>query len=63
MGKADDLGEVLFEFRHVGNAVKVTAIHVDSNTEICLVGAPAASEYALKQAALRKLIYVLGQRG
>lgn len=53
------LGEVLFEFRRVGNVVKVSAIHVETNTEICLVGAPSAGEYGLKQAALRKLAYVL----
>ena len=34
------LGEVLFEFGRLGNVVKVTAIHVATDTEICLVGAP-----------------------
>jgi hypothetical protein len=58
---ADDLGEVLFEFRRVGAVVKVTAIHAASGTEIVLVGAPAAGDYALKMAAIRKLIYVMGQ--
>ncbi len=53
------LGEVLFEFRRIGNAVKVSAIHVDSDTEVCLVGSPAAGEHALKQAAINKLVYVL----
>lgn len=57
-----DLGEVLFEFRRVGAVVKVSAIHVRTDTEVCLVGAPAAGETALKMAAIRKLIYVLGQR-
>jgi hypothetical protein len=57
------LGEVLFEFRRVGNVVKVSAIHVASDTEVCLVGAPAAGEHALKMAAVNKLIYVLGKRG
>jgi len=56
-------GDVLFEFRRVGDAVKVSAIHVDTDTEICLVGAPQVGEHALKQAALRKLAYVLGRRG
>ena len=40
----------------------MTAIHVASNTEICLVGAPVVGEHALKLAALRKLTYVLGQK-
>ena len=54
-------GEILFEFRQIGNVVKVTAIHVDTNTEVCLVGAPSAGEYALKLAALRKLASVLAR--
>jgi len=56
------LGEVLFEFRRVGNVAKVSAIHVDSDTEVCLVGSPAAGELALKEAAINKLIYVLAKR-
>jgi len=56
------LGEVLFEFHRVGNVVKVSAIHVATGTEISLVGSPAAGEYGLKMAAIRKLTYVLGKR-
>jgi hypothetical protein len=56
------IGEVLFEFRRVGNAVKVTALHVATDTEISMVGPPAAGEHVLKAAALRKLTYVLAQR-
>jgi hypothetical protein len=56
------IGEVLFEFQRVGNAVKVSAIHVDTNTEISLIGPPAAGEYGLKMSALRKLMYVLNKR-
>jgi hypothetical protein len=59
---AEPLGEVLFEFRRVGNVVKVTAIHVETDTEICLVGAPAAGEHGLKMAAINKLKYVLAKR-
>ena len=55
-------GEILFEFRRLGNVVKVSAVHVESNTEICLVGAPSVGEYALKKAAIRKLAYVLGRQ-
>jgi hypothetical protein len=58
-----DLGEVLFEFRRIGASVKVSAIHAASGTEISLVGAASAGEYALKAAALRKLAYVLVGRG
>lgn len=57
-----ELGEVLFEFLRVGGTVKVTAIHAASGTEVVLVGAASAGEYALKMAAMRKLAFVLGQQ-
>jgi hypothetical protein len=56
------LGEVLFEFRRIGNVVKVSAIHVATDTEISIVGAPSAGEAGLKQAALNRLTYVLAKR-
>ena len=52
-------GEVIFEFRRIGNAVKVSAVHVPTNTEIAVVGDAAAGEAALRALALRKLRYVL----
>jgi hypothetical protein len=55
-------GEILFELRQIGQVVKVSAIHVDSGTEVSLAGPVAAGEHGLKQAALRKLAYVLNQR-
>lgn len=58
-----DIGEVLFEFRRIGDVVKVSAVHVATDTEISLVGAAAAGEYGLRVAAIRKLAYVLTQRG
>ena len=51
--------EVLFEFRRVGRVVKVSALDVTTNTEVCIVGAANAGEYALKMAVLRRLRYVL----
>jgi hypothetical protein len=59
---AAQLGEVIFEFRRIGASVKVSAIHVASDTEVSLVGAAAAGEHALRMAATRKLIYVLGRK-
>jgi hypothetical protein len=56
------LGEVLFEFQRVGAVVRVSAIHAVSGTEVVLVGAANAGEYALKMAAMRKLAYVLGKQ-
>jgi hypothetical protein len=55
-------GEVLIEFRRVGAVVKVSAIHVDSDTEVCLVGPSNAGEHALKTAVMNKLAYVLARR-
>jgi hypothetical protein len=56
-------GEVLIEFRRIGDAVKVSAVHVASDTEVCLVGPAGAGEPALKTAVLNKLAYVMGRRG
>jgi hypothetical protein len=60
--EAANLGEVIFEFRQIGASVKVSAIHVATDTEVSLVGAATAGEYALRMAATRKLIYVLAAR-
>jgi hypothetical protein len=62
MGNAAGLGEVLFEFTRLGNIVRVSALHVDSNTEISLVGPNSAPQAALQNAALQKLRYVLNKR-
>ena len=56
-------GEVLFEFRRVGNAIKVTAFHADSLTEISLVGSAGATEAHLKMMAIKRLEYVLAKQG
>lgn len=66
MGMQGDIhvGEVLFEFIRLGNAVKVTAFHVPTLTEISIVGARGASEAHLKLLAVKRLQYVLAkQRG
>ncbi len=54
--------EVLLEFRRVGNAVKVSAVDPVTKTEVCIQGGAHADEYALRQAAIRKLQYVLRRR-
>jgi hypothetical protein len=59
-----DAAEVLFEFTRLGNAVKVTAFHVPSLTEISIVGARNAHQEHLKLLAVKRLEYVLNkQRG
>lgn len=54
-----DIGEVLFEVRAIGNAVKVSAIDPVTNTEVCVVGSVYTTPYSLKMNALRKLKSVL----
>lgn len=54
--------EVIFEFYQVGNAVKVSAVDPDTMVEVSIVGAPHLGEESLRQAALRKLDYVLRAR-
>jgi hypothetical protein len=56
------VGEVWFEFVRIGHSVKVSAIHVATDTEVCIVGPASAAQEGLKAAALRKLINVLGKR-
>lgn len=53
--------EVLIEFVTLGNAVRVTAIHVGTGTEATIVGPATASRAALEAAVHRKLAYVMGK--
>ncbi len=55
-------GEVLFEFRRIGNSVKVTAFHPPTLTEISVVGAANAGQAQLQALALKRLEYVLAKR-
>ncbi len=55
------LSEVLFEFQRVGSYVRVIAVDARTNTEITIAGDPKAGEKALKQAAMRKLKYVIAK--
>jgi len=54
--------EIIFEFVHVGAAVKVTAVDPATGTEATIVGDPAAGEAALRRLARQKLDYVLAKR-
>jgi len=47
--------EVLFEFRRVGNAMKVTAIDSQSGVEVSIVASAVLDRHSLQQAATRKL--------
>ncbi len=54
--------EVLFEFSRVGNVMRVSALHVPSNTEVVIAGPVNAPQAALQNTALQKLRYVLAKK-
>lgn len=60
--RGDVVGEVLFEFSRVGNVIRVTAIDVDSNTEIVIAGPATAPQAMLQNTALQKLRYVMARK-
>ncbi len=57
-----DLGEVYFEFRPVGNYMRVTAIHAATGFETFVLGPLAANRTDLQTLALRKLKTSLASR-
>jgi len=60
--KKIDGREVLLEFRHVGEYVRVAAIDPVTNIEVTMVGAADTSEQILTRLAIRKLEYVMRKR-
>ena len=50
-----DLGEVYFEFRPVGNYMRVNAIHAATGHETFVLGPLTANRNDLQMLALRKL--------
>jgi hypothetical protein len=54
--------EILIEIVTVGAYAKVSAIDPATGTEVSLTGPVSADEYALKEAARRKLDFVLRKR-
>lgn len=55
-------GEVLFEFRHAGQQVRVTAIDADSGVEVVVIAPVTASQAQMKSIALAKLQRRLAQQ-
>jgi hypothetical protein len=53
--------EILFEFRQVGEYIKVSAVDPVTNTEVAIVGSARMNKEALKATALRKLRYVIAK--
>ena len=56
------LGEVYFEFRPVGNYMRVNAIHAATGRETFALGPLNASRSDLQRLALRKLKNIVGSK-
>ncbi len=60
-GMAED-GDIIIEFRQLGNSVRVSAMDSRTLTEVSIVGPAKASEEELKRTVLRKLEYVMAKK-
>ncbi len=56
-----DLGEVLFEIQIIGSVARATAIHAASGLEAMISGPARMPSSGLREAALKKLIFVMKQ--
>lgn len=54
--------EILIEYVHIGVYVKVSAIHVPTNTEVSIVGDGGLPKDCLDQVVMKKLSYILEKR-
>lgn len=54
--------DVYFTFITFGNSTKVTAIDSETGIEVCIISPSSLSKYEMQQAALRKLLYMKGQK-
>ena len=55
--------EVIFEFRSLGNTVRVSAMDTATMTEIIIQCPASAGESVFKNNALKRLEYVLKKKG
>lgn len=55
--------EVIIEYYPIGQYVKVSALDVQTLTEVSIQGPVSASEEILKKNALKRLSYVLKKKG
>lgn len=56
------LKEIIFEFRRVGNFVRVSAVDPVTYTEVQIMGPVGAGQEGLKRVAAQKLRYVLSRQ-
>ncbi|ABS64513.1 hypothetical protein Plav_2906 [Parvibaculum lavamentivorans DS-1] len=64
--RRDDGGarrEIIIEYTPIGGSVKVTAVDVETGTEVSVVGPATAAEVELERVAVRKLRYVMEKNG
>ncbi len=54
--------EILIEFIHQGDYMKVSAVDAQTGLEVSIVGDPKQSQRALEIAVIRKLDYVRRER-
>ncbi len=57
-----DEREILFEFRTLGNQVRVAAIDADSGTEVIIVAPVSASQAEMQRIATAKLMRQLAKQ-
>lgn len=62
IAKSAGSSEVLFEFRRVGNSVRVAAIDPVGNIEVTIVAPVGCGERELRRVALQKLAHVRSKR-
>lgn len=55
--------EIIIEFFHIGNLVKVSAMDTQTLTEISIQGPKSAGEVTLQRNAMLRLEYVLRKKG
>lgn len=55
--------EIIFEFAPIGQYMKITAMDVESLTEVVIQGPLTAPEAMLKKNALKRLEFVLRKKG
>ena len=55
--------EVIFEFRQLGNVMRVSAMDTATMTEVIVQCPPSAGEAAFKKSALARLEFVLRKKG
>jgi hypothetical protein len=53
---------IIYEIRRVGTFAKATAVDVATGIEASITGPANAAEFSLREAARRKLAYVLKRR-